>query len=220
MIASMAHNTNTDKDPDLDNAYALQSPDDNLALYRTWAETYDADFVEGTAYRLPELIANAYGEQGCTWPCLDVGCGTGAAAHMLPGDAVIDGLDLSPDMLAVAKRTGRYRNLIEANLKELLPLDDASFAGLISSGTFTHGHVGAEALDELIRILAPGAVAAISIRDTVWDSQNFASTFARLQSAEKITPAIRTAERIYRSGETAPEGHAEDVAYITTFQRL
>lgn len=216
----MAQDKNTPQDPDLDSAYALETPADNLALYGTWAETYDADFVQGTAFRLPGLVADAYVTLGGTWPCLDVGCGTGAVARALPKGAVVDGLDLSPHMLAVAKRTGEYRALIEANLKHPLPLPDASYNGLLSSGTFTHGHVGPEALDHLIRVLAKGAVAAISIRDQVWDTQNFARAFDGFVASGAISPPRRTAQRIYQSHNTAPPGHGDDMAFITTFRRM
>jgi len=205
--------------PDLKSAYALETPEDNLRLYRAWAETYDADFVVGTGFRLPRLVTEVYAQMGGNWPCLDVGCGTGAVARALPDDAIVDGLDLSPDMLKVSARLGRYRQLIEANLKDQLPLADGSYQGLLSSGTFTLGHVGAEALCELIRILAPGALAVISVRDAVWDSQNFDLAFDQLVSMQKITPPERRPERIYQSEDTAPNGHGSDIAFITTFRR-
>ena len=47
-------------DPDLDSAYALETPEDNLALYKTWAESYDADFVDGAEYRLPDLVVRRF----------------------------------------------------------------------------------------------------------------------------------------------------------------
>ena len=78
-------------DPDLESAYALETPEDNLKLYRTWAESYDAEFVEGTTYRFPEVVTRTYLEAGGGWPCLDVGCGTGALAEHFAEDAVIDG---------------------------------------------------------------------------------------------------------------------------------
>ena len=36
------------KDPkiSLDDAYALKTPADNVALYRHWAETYDVEFAQ------------------------------------------------------------------------------------------------------------------------------------------------------------------------------
>ena len=152
-------------DPDLESAYALETPEDNLRLYRSWAESYHQEFVDGTGFRLPGLVGGGtYVEAGGTWPALDLGCGTGAVAACLPPEAQVDGLDLSPDMLRVAGEGGRYRSLIEANLLQPLDIDTGTYRGLLSSGTFTHGHVGAEALDELCRILAPGGLAVFSIR--------------------------------------------------------
>ena len=207
-------------EPDLDSAYALETPDDNRKLYKNWAETYDADFVEGAGFRFPRLVAEAFNTSGQAGPVLDVGCGTGAVAMSLRPEVEVDGLDLSSEMLAVAQRKGRYRDLIEANLKEPLPLPDGVYGGLTSSGTFTHGHVGAEALDELVRVLAPGAFSAISVRDMVWDSMGFHEAFQRLTKEGAITPPERAPHRIYESADTAPEGHAEDIAYLTTFRRL
>jgi len=207
-------------DPDLDNAYALRTPEDNLAFYKAWAGTYDADFVDGTGFRLPQLVANVINAANPDGPVLDVGCGTGAVADQLADEIVVDGLDLSPEMLKVARQKGRYRSLIEANLKDTIRLPDGAYAGMASSGTFTHGHVGGSALVELVRLLAPGAVAAVSIRDEIWDSMGFGTTFERLVGDNLITPPERRAERIYASPDQAPEGHGEDLAFLTTFRRL
>ena len=35
-----------------------------------------------------------------------------------------------------------------------------------------------------------------------------------------LTAPERHPERVYATAEAAPEGHAEDMAYITTFRRL
>ena len=207
-------------DPDLESAYALETPEDNKALYRSWAESYHTDFVEGAGFRLPKLVADIYVAAGGGWPVLDLGCGTGAVAFHLPEGSEVDGLDLSPDMLGVAGRTGLYRNLIEANLKETLPIDTGTYTGLVSSGTFTHGHVGAEALPELLRIMSQGAVAVFSIRDAVWEGMGFDAAFAQLAESGRITPPERTSELIYASASQAPVGHAEDRAFITMFRRL
>jgi predicted TPR repeat methyltransferase len=207
-------------DPDLESAYALQTPEDNRRLYRAWAENYDTEFVSGTEFRFPSLIAQAYLDAGPGWPCLDVGCGTGAVADQLPLDAVIDGLDLSPDMLNVAARKSRYRHLFEANLKETLPFDDDSYAGLVSSGTFTHGHVGAEALDELLRVLRPGGIAIFSIKPEIWDEMGFGEAFARLTSAGMIEAPTWREELVYGDPAKAPDGHGDDTGRIVHFRRV
>ena len=207
-------------EPGLESAYALRTEEDTKRLYRNWAESYDQDFVAGAAYRHPEIVARRYRALGGLWPCLDVGCGTGAvAAHMGP-KALIDGLDLSPEMLAVARRKRLYRALIEANLKEPLPLDDAAYAGLVSSGTFTHGHVGAEALPELIRILRPGGLAVFTVKSDLWEGLGFADALRALEQDGRISPPERIREPIYAAVETAPEGHAGDTGYIVSLTRL
>ena len=207
-------------DPDLDSAYALETPEDNLRLYKDWAASYDNDFVRKVEYRLPGLVVRRFLAEGGTGPVLDVGCGTGAVGEVLPAALPLDGLDLSPEMLAVAEGKSRYGKLIEANLNDPLPFPDAAYNGLLSAGTFTHGHVGAEALPELIRILAPGALAVVSIRDAVWETMGFAPVFQRLADEGAITPPRIDPEQIYGTPQSAPEGHAEDIGFITRFQRL
>jgi len=100
-----------DKTPDLEAAYSLETPDDNRRLYRDWAQTYDSDFAERSGYRSARLTAQAYLEAGGTWPLLDAGCGTGLVAESLPAGAVIDGIDISPEMLEVFK-TGVFYQFI------------------------------------------------------------------------------------------------------------
>lgn len=38
-------------DPDLDAAYALETPDDSRRLYADWAQTYDTSFAKDADYR-------------------------------------------------------------------------------------------------------------------------------------------------------------------------
>ena len=85
-------------------------------------------------------------------PVLDIGCGTGLVGEVLAARPV-DGVDISPEMLAKARAQGCYRGRSLRILKTLA-IDDDAYRGLVNAGTFTHGHVGAEALDELVRIAA------------------------------------------------------------------
>lgn len=206
-------------DPDLESAYSLETPEDNLRLYRQWAETYDADFVAATTYRFPRIVVETYLSAGGGWPCLDVGCGTGALGEYFPDGAEVDGLDLSPEMLAVAERKGLYRQLIEANLKEPLALPDGAYSGIVSSGTFTHGHVGPEALPELVRIMASGALAVISVRPQVWDELGFAAAFDGFARRGELAAPEIAEERVYADPARAPEGHGDDTGYIVSFRR-
>lgn len=160
---------------DLDNAYALNGPEDCARLYADWAASYDTGFAVDNDYLLPAHVAAAFKMHGGAGPVLDVGAGTGLLAQNLRklGCAdPIDALDLSPEMLNRAAEKGIYENLIAADITEPLDLPRL-YAGIVSSGTFTHGHVGPAALDNLERHAAPQALFAVSINAGVFRSMGF-----------------------------------------------
>ena len=206
--------------PTLKAAYGLDSPEANRRLYRHWAATYDRDFAERSGYRFAWLVAEAFLAAGGTGPVLDAGCGTGLIAEHLPKDLAIDGVDISPQMLAEARRKGRYARLVEADLTQPLPFADAVYAGLTSAGTFTHGHVGPEVLRELLRVLKPGAVCALSGNKVFYENAGFREAFAALTAEGTISPPRLREERIYEAGAAAPEGHEHDRGFIIVFSRL
>ena len=69
----------------LDDAYALQTPADNIRLYDAWAKTYDADFVESVGYVYFLRVVEIFLRQRSLihGPVLDVGCGTGVVGVSL-----------------------------------------------------------------------------------------------------------------------------------------
>ena len=54
-----------------------------------------------------------------------------------------------------------------------LNLPDDKYDAVISVGTFTCGHVGPKALDELIRITKPGGYICFTVRKEAWDEENY-----------------------------------------------
>lgn len=202
---------------DLDSAYGLESPDDNLKLYSNWARTYDSDFAQDMDYVLPYRVAEAFKAAGGTCPVLDMGAGTGLCGLALRGLAfdTVDATDLSNEMLEVARGKEIYRALFPGNLLERLPIDDGTYAGAVSSGTFTHGHVGPKALTEVLRVVKPGGVIALSINVEHWMSNDYDAAFAALGNA--ITDLNWTETRIY--GEKAQGKHADDLSRIVTFRK-
>ncbi|MGQ0567371.1 MAG: class I SAM-dependent DNA methyltransferase [Gemmobacter sp.] len=201
---------------ELDTAYALRTPEDNRRYYADWALRYDADFATAMAYRQPSLVAQAFVAAGGQGPVLDVGAGTGLLGVALAAQGVgpIDGIDISPEMLAVARTKGCYRHLTVADLTADLPPLATPFAGVVSSGTFTHGHLGPEVLLPLIAIAAPGAVFALSIHQGVWQARGFAAALDTL--APRIDGLTATDAAIYASD--AAGDHAADRSMIVTFR--
>jgi predicted TPR repeat methyltransferase len=204
-------------DPSLDRAYSLKTPEDSKELYRDWATTYDAGFAETHGYVAPRKIAETFLELATdNLPLLDVGAGTGLLAEHLR-DIAVDGLDISTEMLAVAEAKGLYRNLIEANLLETLPFPDGHYGGIVSSGTFTHGHVGPDCLPELLRITRSGGLFVCSTGPAVYDGAGFGSALARLVAARAIAPVDFREITIY---ENAEHDHADDRGLVMIFRKL
>lgn len=205
-------------EPDLEAAYGLDTPDDNRRLYAKWATTYDNGFAAGMDYVLPLHVAQAYAQAGGTGPVIDLGAGTGlcGAALRTNGIGPVDATDLSQEMLDVAEGKGLYARLFTGDLLGRLPVEDAAYAGAVSSGTFTHGHVGPEALDEVLRVVRPGGVVALSINAEHWEAKGYASRFDELGS--RVADLSVREVRIY--GPEAEGPHAQDLSRVVTFTRV
>ena len=49
-------------------------------------------------------------------------------------------------------------------------------------GVFTHGHVGSDRLDELVRIVKPRGIICFTVNEGVYDSYGFDSRIKNLES--------------------------------------
>lgn len=208
----------TQDKPDLDAAYSLKTPDDSRRLYAEWAEAYDSDFAKGQDYRLPEMTARAFVAAGGMGPILDVGAGTGLCGEALAalGLGPVDATDISPEMLERAMAKEVYRDAIEADLFEGIPVPAESYAGVVSSGTFTTGHVGPDGIDPLLRVARKGALFALSINAQHYKSAGFADKLATLEGRISEVELVET--RIYGPG--ADGTHKDDMALIALFRKV
>jgi len=88
---------------------------------------------------------------------LDVGTGTGVAAHALAGwfpTADVVGVDLAPAMVAEAERKGGRARFLVADASQL-PFPDGSFDLIVLMNAIPF-------FDELARVVAPGGTLAFS----------------------------------------------------------
>jgi len=211
----------------VDDAYAVKTPSDCARLYGEWAESYDAEFVEPEGYVVFLRVAEVLLQQRSliNGAVLDVGCGTGLVGVSLRagGIEVIDGIDIAPQMLAEAakKKTIEdspvYRELIAADLTNRLDISDSRYAGMVSAGTFTHGHLGPDSLDELWRVAASGAVCAIGVRSTHYESADFGAKLAADVANGTITKPDLVEINMY-SADTRNLEHANDTAIVVVCQ--
>ena len=194
-----------DHDGHLGAVYAASAPAQVAAAYDQWAETYEADMA-ASGYRHPTIalaLLSRHLPRGAA-PLLDAGVGTGLMGQWLPmvGYDLVDGLDLSAGMLTVAARKGVYRALHQLALGGPLPFADGSYAGIVSTGVFTTGHVGAEALPELIRICAKGGMIVLTVKGTIWDA-GFSAALDTLQTSGRIRLLEQTAPYVSMPGDPA-----------------
>jgi predicted TPR repeat methyltransferase len=175
----------------LELVYAATTPDELAAAYAAWAATYDGETARlgyGLPFQITAWVARyvPIGEG----PLLDAGCGTGLSGPALKalGYDDIAGLDLSPDMLKIARSRNAYGELREAELGRPLPWPDGHFRAFFSTGVFTIGHAPASGLHELARITRSGGHAIFTVRDVVLKGGGFRDVFAELERQEKWAP--------------------------------
>lgn len=177
--------------PALEKVYAAQSRDELSGAYADWANDYDRQTAE-LGYGLPFLISAwvaRYVRQGPA-PILDAGCGTGLSGPFLRalGYTHIEGVDMSAEMLAIAKRRAVYDNLAEAALGGPLPWKDRHFEAFLSTGVFTDGHAPASSLDELVRVTRPKGHAIFTVRNSVLVTGGFREKFRELRESGRWSP--------------------------------
>jgi predicted TPR repeat methyltransferase len=174
--------------------YAATSPDELQQRYDEWAADYDSD-LDGMAWAAPQAGADRCAAfAGTDGEVLDAGCGTGlvgVSLHRL-GVRRIVGFDLSVAMLARASATGAYAELLQGSLLQPLPFADDRFAGAVSVGVFTHGHVGPAAFADLARVVAPGGHVSMTFRDDAVGPLGYQAEAARLEAIGVWTLVERT----------------------------
>jgi predicted TPR repeat methyltransferase len=143
------------------------------ALFDDYAPRFDGHLVRGLAYRGPELLAEALrraaagrGRDARFRRALDLGCGTGLVARALAGMAeAVEGVDLSPRMLAQARATGLYDALHEAELVRFLRGRAAGAADLVvAADVFVYMADLGDAFRQSHRVLNPGGALAFTVQ--------------------------------------------------------
>jgi predicted TPR repeat methyltransferase len=111
-------------------------------LFDQFSTSYDERMRGQLAYRAPEILRELAAlvmpdRNGLV--ALDLGCGTGLAgvafAEIAP---VIDGIDLSPAMIEVAKRRRIYRELVVGDIETALRENETRYDLIIAADTLVY----------------------------------------------------------------------------------
>jgi predicted TPR repeat methyltransferase len=137
-------------------------------LFDRYAARFDADLEGRLGYRTPALLAALLEAAGVapdgSRRVLDLGCGTGlSGAALKPFAKTLTGLDLSPRMLAQARKRGLYDALEEADLLAWLPEQRGRFDLIAAADVLNYLGDLAPALAAIAGALAEGGHAVFSI---------------------------------------------------------
>ncbi|KAM0699271.1 hypothetical protein Q7P36_001318 [Cladosporium allicinum] len=201
--------------PFLARSYGKLDIKEMTQLYDDWAKTYDNDVINGEEYKAPPLIAETIRQHlapsdregdliSPSVKILDAGCGTGLVGIYLAklGAKQVDGIDLSPGMLDIARNTGAYNKLEPADLTH--PIDALTGAYDVTTcvGTFTAGHVGPQCFDELVRVTKTNGLIVATVLDEIWKPLGFDKKIEKL-GAEGQVEIIGTELMLYRTKHKA-----------------
>ncbi len=154
------------------------------AFYEEWTKNYDIDTTSSVysgsriAAKLFHQFSRSSEQEVCfSFNIMDAGCGTGFVGEELSklGYECIDGFDLSDAMAKKATETGSYREVKGGidMMRAAQSYSPQSYAGVLSIGVFTLGHVPPEALHVLIELLSPDGLLVVLTRSHYYDQSNF-----------------------------------------------
>jgi len=173
---------------DLESAYKAKDGQEAGELYDRWAEDYERA-VSSWGYTTPAVAVGLFGRyvkpEGGT--VLDAGAGTGITGEVLTllGYRDLIGIDVSQDMLELARRKGVYRELCQMELGGRLNFPTDAFTAVVATGVFAAGHAPPESFEDLIRVTEPGGYVIFSVRTDVYEDGGFKEKQEALEREEQ-----------------------------------
>ena len=162
--------------------------DELEGIYKNWASDYESDVINLAGYVghliTSDLLLNYLRNTEST--VLDAGCGTGLVGEILYKNNFrnIEGVDFSQEMLNIAHQKNIYQSLKLVDLTKKLDYENDSFDAIICAGTFTSGHVGPEALREMVRITKQGGYICFTVRKQEWEASPYLKIMNDLEKNE------------------------------------
>jgi len=152
-------------------------------IYKNWAKDYDKD-VADWGYATPGRVAMALRMSGANVEkgVLDFGCGTGLSGMALSavGFQVIDGTDISPEMLSQAEARGVYRQVWLGQPGSMGHIGLGDYPVICACGVVSLGAAPPETLEMLTEAMAPGNLLGFSFNDATLADRGYTDALDRV----------------------------------------
>ena len=152
-----------------ENPQIKQTPPEFIqALFDQYAYNYNNHVTTKLNYQVPNLIREALTpymlNQGLIEKTLDLGCGTGLMApYLLDLSLRLIGVDISENMIAVAKRLGGYYKLYTDDIMHFLPKHPEEYDLMIAADVFCYFGDLKAVLAYCQKSLMPNSLLAFSV---------------------------------------------------------
>ena len=166
----------------LDKIYKSNSYSTSKDLYQEWAPSYDDELTENkyvTPLRCAQILSNYIKNKNIK--ILDIGCGTGLSGFALKknGFKSIDGLDLSEEMLKIAKQKKIYQSLFNFDLNN--PTDfNHKYDAIIAAGVISPTHANPDTIRNSYSMLKKKGLMIFSINDHALNDSLFFSSINKI----------------------------------------
>ena len=157
--------------------YRLTSKKKIIEYYDKWVikNKYNKDMIDWN-YVAPKNSVDLFCKYAVSKKIkiLDAGCGTGLVGIELikKNFSNIIGVDFSTSMLELVPKN-LYKFLDIVDLNKSLDFKNKSFDAVICVGTFTYGHVRADALNEFTRIVKKKGLICFTVNEGIYIKYKF-----------------------------------------------
>lgn len=156
-------------------------------LYDEWSRSYESDLLDDLGYTGHLIAAGALAAilPDKATSIIDIGCGTGLVGQELKsiGYTNIDGIDISDEMLNIARPRTIYGNLILGDMMKETVIKTGTYQAAVCAGSFAPGHLGPECYPEIIRLVEPGSPIVIFMNGAHFVEDGYEAHIKRLEQA-------------------------------------